>query len=62
MDNTNDELLEIISALVDPDDCDFDHHGGCQTHGFLSLQPGEVCPNERAKRLLEEHGIDWRTL
>mgnify|MGYP001575933990 FL=1 len=47
-------LLGLISSLVDDDECSFDHHGGCQAHGFLSLEPGEMCPNEEAKRLIEE--------
>lgn len=28
------------------------HHGGCQAHGYLSLQPGELCPHQEAKNLL----------
>lgn len=46
------EARRLLAALVDPDECWFDHNGGCQAHGFLSLEPGEVCPNELAKRLL----------
>lgn len=46
-------LLELLECFVDDDGCDFDHHGGCQTHGFLSLEPGEMCPNEQARRLIE---------
>lgn len=42
----------LLKDLVDDGDCWFDHHGGCQEHAFLSLEPGEVCPNEEAKRLL----------
>lgn len=42
----------LLHALVDPDDCDFDHHGGCQMHGQLSIEPGELCPHEEAKRWL----------
>lgn len=37
--------------------CRFDHHGGCQEHGFLSLEPGEKCPNQEAHELLVRHGI-----
>jgi len=47
------ELLGLLECFVDEDDCDFDHHGGCQTHGYLSLEPGEICPNEQARRLIK---------
>jgi len=47
------EVLEaaarLIRELTDPEDCQFDHHGGCQAHGYLSLGPGEVCPQLEAK-------------
>lgn len=43
----------LIRDLTDPDDCSFDHHGGCQAHGYLSLEPGEPCPQQDAK--------DWAT-
>jgi hypothetical protein len=42
----------LLEALADPDDCDFDHHGGCQAHGYLSLEPGELCPQRELKDLL----------
>ena len=51
-----DAVLALLAALVDRDDCWFDHHGGCQAHGFLSLQPGELCPHAEAKVLLQEVG------
>ena len=43
-------LRPLIESFIDPDQCLFDHHGGCQAHGYLSLEPGELCPNEEAKR------------
>lgn len=43
---------ELLDALTDPDECWFDHHGGCQAHGFLSLEPGERCPQVEAQELL----------
>lgn len=46
----------IIRDMVDPDDCWFDHGGGCQAHGYLSLEPGETCPQYDAKKWLEELG------
>jgi hypothetical protein len=46
------DYLSVLADLVDPDPCWFDHHGGCQAHGYLSLEPGELCPHEQAKLLL----------
>lgn len=43
---------ELLEDLVDQDECWFDHHGGCQAHGYLSLEPGERCPHAEAKELL----------
>ena len=45
-------LLTLLSDLVDPDPCWIDHHGGCQAHGYLSLEPGERCPVAEAKDVL----------
>lgn len=33
---------------VNHEPCRFDHHGGCQAHGYLSLEPGERCPEGAA--------------
>ena len=44
--------LELLMSLVDDEPCRFDHHGGCQAHGYLSLEPGEVCPQWELKDLL----------
>ncbi len=46
------QLLRLVRDLVDDEPCQFDHHGGCQAHGFLSLEPGELCPHAEAKALL----------
>lgn len=43
---------DLLDALTDPDECWFDHHGGCQAHGFLSLEPGERCPHAEAREIL----------
>lgn len=43
---------ELLESLVDADDCRFDHHGGCQAHGYLALEPGELCPQAELKALL----------
>lgn len=45
-------LLRLIRDLLDSDDCWYDHHGGCQAHGYLSLEPGEQCPHAEAKDVL----------
>lgn len=50
-----DVAVLLVEALVDEDDCWFDHHGGCQAHGFLSLEPGEKCPHAEAKELLARY-------
>lgn len=48
-----DEHLHLLDSFIHPEDpCWFDHHGGCQAHGFLDLEEGEVCPHEKAKQLL----------
>ena len=52
--------LRLLDAHTWPPEqvpCRFDHHGGCQEHGFLSLEPGEKCPNQEAHELLVRHGI-----
>lgn len=54
------EALEGVRTLIqdlttnDDDPCQFDHHGGCQAHGYLNLEHGEVCPQEAAKRWLQD--------
>lgn len=50
------QLRRLVAELVDTDPCSFDHAGGCQAHGFLSLEPGQMCPHEEAKRLLDASG------
>jgi hypothetical protein len=50
------ELMDLLACMVnEDDDCWFDHHGGCQAHGYLSLEPGEECPQAQAKRLLADY-------
>ncbi|KUM31872.1 hypothetical protein AQ436_01780 [Arthrobacter sp. EpRS66] len=46
------QLRQLVRDLLDMDDCWFDHHGGCQAHGYLSLKPGELCPHAEGKQLL----------
>jgi hypothetical protein len=50
------DYLHVMADLVDTEPCWFDHHGGCQAHGFLSLEPGEKCPHAEAKELLGMEG------
>ena len=45
----------LIRDLTDPDDCWFDHNGGCQAHGYISLQRGQLCPHEEAKQWLKDN-------
>lgn len=44
---------DLAKDLYDNDECWFDHHGGCQAHGWLEPGPGEECPDGRAQRLFE---------
>lgn len=46
------QLRNLIRAFTDSGDCWFDHHGGCQAHGYLSLEAGELCPHAEAKQLI----------
>jgi hypothetical protein len=43
---------ELLESLVSEDECSYDHHGGCQEHGYLSLAPGEMCPQAELKQIL----------
>lgn len=52
-----DVAYRLIRDLIDEDACWFDHHGGCQAHGYLSLEPGEKCPHQEAKELLRQEGL-----
>lgn len=49
--------LDLLASLHDGEECDFDHHGGCQAHGYLGLRPGEICPQEELRRILATHGV-----
>lgn len=46
---------DLLEALVQNEACSFDHHGGCQSHGYLSLEPGQVCPQAQLKSLLGDN-------
>lgn len=45
--------LELAESLLDSEKCWFDHHGGCQEHGYLELAPGEKCPQQELRELVE---------
>ncbi len=46
---------DLLDSLVSGDElCDLDHHGGCQSHGYLSLEPGEICPQAELQALLAD--------
>lgn len=45
--------VELLEALVDDERCWLDHHGGCQEHGYIGLQPGQLCPQAELKALLD---------
>lgn len=38
--------------------CRFDHHGGCQAHGYLDIRPGESCGIEEVRQFLVSVGWD----
>jgi hypothetical protein len=44
----------LVRDLSDSYPCWFDHHGGCQAHGYLSLGPGEKCPQSEAQEIVAE--------
>ncbi len=46
-------VAAIIPDLLDEEPCHFDHHGGCQAHGYLDLK-GERCPMAQGKGLSTE--------
>jgi hypothetical protein len=46
------QLRALLAEFVDDEPCEFDHHGGCQTHGFLEPRPGQRCHVARARELL----------
>lgn len=46
------QLRQLVRDMTGPGACWFDHHGGCQEHGYLDLKPGELCPHAEAKQLL----------
>lgn len=54
------KMRHLIRDLTDPGKCWFDHNGGCQEHGYLTLKPGELCPHAEAKQLLGDEATNGR--
>ncbi len=54
------QMRQLIRDMTDPGKCWFDHRGGCQEHGYLTLKPGELCPHAEAMQLLGEESSDGR--
>jgi hypothetical protein len=50
-----DEEVEVLSALTDPDPCEWDHNHSCQAHGRFYIPQGQLCPNERARQIVARH-------
>ena len=46
----NAELKDVLGALTDDDDCQYDHHGYCQAHGWMTTETR--CANARARDML----------
>ena len=44
------KCLGIIEELIDPEECSYDHHNYCQSHGLHEYP----CPHGRAKEMLKE--------
>jgi hypothetical protein len=43
------EAIEIIKDFIDEEPCNYDHHGYCQSHNWLS---DSECPHKRAKSFI----------
>ncbi len=46
------QLLYLLGDLVDEEGCEYDTNGGCITHSFTLLEPGELCPHQEARDVL----------
>lgn len=45
------EAVTLLMAYVDDEECSFDHHGYCQTHGWFEKSE---CINKQSKRCIEK--------
>ena len=50
----NEYMRHLLSELVDPDDCRYDHHGYCQSHSLHNAP----CPHSLAKSFLGNKTLD----
>lgn len=48
-------IVEIMENLVDDDLCTYDHHGYCQTHGWMS---SSTCPHKLGQNYLTTQSED----
>jgi len=48
------QLRSLVRDFLDPDPCEFDHHGYCQAHMYLGGEPMS-CPHGRARTILAAH-------
>ena len=47
-------VLLVLSDLLDPDPCDWDHNHSCQAHGHFYIPQGQLCPVEHGKQLVQQ--------
>ena len=44
------QIEQLLLDLYDPTDCSYDHHGNCQTHGWVGERE---CPQKRIRKLIK---------
>lgn len=52
------DLRALLDVAGGGAPCHRDHHGGCQTHNMLDLDPGDWCPVAFVRALLDAHDSD----
>ena len=52
------EALDLLGLYRDEDECRWDHHRQCQTHGPHSELPPGICAMTLIRDLLTRHGQD----
>jgi hypothetical protein len=50
----DEELILILLDLVDFSECEYDHHGNCQAHGWIVHDDNRECVQKRLKEYLAE--------
>jgi len=43
--------IQLLEMLADEDECEYDHHGYCQVHGWMDSEV--ECPHKQVKQFLE---------